>query len=101
MVPVSPAVHDRRGGGQGRQDRQQQPDGGMQAAEFVVPAKADIEVDALQIGPAMALAGENAVVGLIDGAVAVGPQLGLPGRVHPGMHGARQQPAAERGQAAR
>ena len=93
-----PAVEDGRGGGQGRHDGQQHPDGGVQPGELLVTPEGQVHVHALQVGPAMPLAAENAVEGAVDLAVLMGPQHGFRGRVHEGMDGGGHEPAAKAGQ---
>ncbi len=56
-------------------------------------AKGKVQVDGLQVGPAMSAAIEDAVERLVDDAVIVRPDHHLAVRVHPGVHGRRHQPA--------
>ena len=56
----------------------------MEFAEFLVAVKREVDVGRLQVRPAVALAVENAVVGLVDVEAIVGPEL-HDGRVHEGV----------------
>ena len=90
------AVHHRRAGGQCRHDGQHQADGGVQAPELVVAGEGEVQVYRLEVGPAVSPAVEDAVIGLVDGAVLVGPEAHLGGRVHPGVHSGGHEPPAPR-----
>jgi hypothetical protein len=93
--PVKRPSRDGRRGGQGRHDGEQHPDGGMEPCELVIAPEGQIDVHALEIGPAMPLAIEDAVEGLVYLAVLVGPQHGFLGRVHEGMGACGHEPSAE------
>src|SRR5690606_27617222 len=54
------------------------------------------DVAALEVEPAVAAAVEDAVVGLVDLAVAVGPDGAFGGRVHERVHAARGEARAVR-----
>ena len=79
-------LHHRRTRRQRRQDRQHQPDRSVQAGEFEIIGKGQVEMDALQVGPAVPLAAEYPVVGPVDRPVIVGPEPRLARGIHPGMH---------------
>ena len=59
-------IHKRTAGSQGRQQRQHDPDRRMQSRELFVPAKWQVEVRALQIGPTVPRAVEKPVKLAID-----------------------------------
>ncbi|OIQ70291.1 hypothetical protein GALL_480980 [mine drainage metagenome] len=91
---AEPALGKRRARCQRREHGQQQADGGVQAGKFVIAGERQVEVHALQIGPAMASAVEGAVVALVNFRMLVRPQAGFRTRVHPGMHGAGHEARA-------
>ena len=93
------AVGDRRAGGQRRQDRQHAARGGDQARQLGVAGERQVDVHALHVGPGVAAAIEDAVVGGVDLGVFVRPEPGLAARVHPGMHAGRHEACAERREA--
>ncbi len=70
--------------------------GGVQPGELGVVGKRQVQMDGLQVGPAVPAAIEDAVERLVDEAVIVRPNHHLAVRVHPGMHGGGQQPGPER-----
>ena len=78
-------------GGEGGQEGENQPDGGVEAVEFGVAAEGEVEVGGLEIGPAVAAAVEESVEGFVDGFVAVGPEAGFAVGIHPGVHGGGEQ----------
>ena len=67
----------------------------MQPGELVIVGEGQVEVHALQVGLAVLPAAEDAVVGLVDGRVVVGPQTRFGGGVHPRMHAARHEAGTE------
>ncbi len=67
----------------------------MQAGELGVVGKRQIELHALQVGPAMCLAAENAVISPVDDGIVVGPQPRFGERVHPRVHGGGHEPRAQ------
>ena len=75
--------------GYGGDERQEQADGRVELAEFVVAVEGEVQVGALQVRPAVALAVEDAVVRLVDVVAVVGPELHLRG-IHEGVRGAWQ-----------
>jgi hypothetical protein len=93
-------VGDRRTRGQRRDQRENQPDRRMQARKLRVAAEWQVDMHALQIGPAMRVAVENARIGIVDCGIAMRPATRLGARVHPWMHGGRHQLRPVGGQAA-
>jgi len=92
---LAAAIDNRGAGRQGRQNRQQHANSGMEAAELFIVSKGQIQMTALQVRPAVAAAVEYFVIGLVDGAVMVGPEPGLPEGVHPGMGAAGHKSGLE------
>ncbi len=86
QVLRQPALEDGRTGRKRRQDRQQHANGGMQTGEFGIVGERQIQMDGLQIGPAMSAAIEDAMERFINDAVVVRPDHHLAIRIHPGMH---------------
>ena len=72
---VALAVDDRRARGEPRQDRQQEADRGVQPRELLVARERQVDLQALQIRPAVAFAREDAVERVVDVARAVRPEL--------------------------
>ena len=72
----------------------------MQPGELIVAGKREVEVGALQVGPAMAAAVEDGVVEVVDLMGIVRPQHHLPPRIHPRVGPARQQHRAMTGEQA-
>jgi hypothetical protein len=66
--------HDRRTRRQRRQQGQQQPGGGMQTRKLGVAGEGQIQVHALQVGPAVLPRIEDAVVSAVDLGMSVRPQ---------------------------
>ncbi len=64
----------------------------MQTTELVIARKRQIEMHALQVGPAMSAAVEDPVKGFVDGAVIMRPEFQFPVGIHPRVHRRRQQP---------
>ena len=70
----------------------------MEAAELLVIPEREIDVNALEVGPAVTAAVEDAVERLVDAVVLVRPELRLRLRAHPRVHRRRHQPGTERTQ---
>ena len=90
---VALAVDDRRAGRETRQDRQQKPNRRVQPRELLVAGERQIDLQALEVRPAVALAREDAVERVVNDASAVRPELDVV-RVHPRVHRRRHEPQA-------
>ena len=67
----------------------------MQACKFRIISKGQVQMHALQIGPAMASTVKNLIKGFVDCTEVVWPQSHFAEGVHPRMHGRRHQSATE------
>ena len=85
------SVGNRRARRQRRCQGKQQTNRRVQPRELHVVRERQIDVRALDVGPAVPPAIENAIVGLIDLAVLLGPEHRLDGRLHPWMHAGGHQ----------
>ncbi len=90
----APTVAKGRARGQGRDDRQYQPDRGVQPAELAIVGERQAQARALHVRPAVGAAVEDPVVCGIDAGGIVGPEPCLARRVHPGMHRRRHEARA-------
>jgi len=91
----SPTAVEERGARRQRGDqRKDQADRGVQAPELVVTVEGEVQVRALQVRPAVARTAEDAVEGVVDLRVLVGPELGLGVGIHPGVHRPGHEPRA-------
>ena len=88
-------------GGSGSQrgnERQHQPDGRVQSAEFFIRGEGQIEMHGLQVGPAVGGTTENAVIFRVNIVIFMRPEDGVFGGVHPGVRGGRHEAGAPCGQ---
>jgi hypothetical protein len=79
---------------QRRQDRENQPHGGVQPGELGVVRERQVHVHALQIRESMLPAVEDAIVGSVDDGAAVRPEASLGARIHPRVHAGGHEPRA-------
>ena len=74
-----------RSGSQRGNERQNKAYGRVQSSEFLFTGERQIEMDALQVGPAVGAAAENAVIFRVDFMILMRPEHGVLRRIHPWM----------------
>ena len=90
------AAFDYRGAGRDRgQQWQDQANRGVKSRELLVIAEGQVDMYALDVGPAVTTAIEDPIIGSVDIRLILGPQHRFVARTHPRVHSRRQKASGD------